>query len=157
MANSRYLTTAVEDEVRHSLSEQYQTSFHRRTMRLQTGGEHEFGAVSDNGRVVASIKTASPTGPGERDPAGKVVNCFAELYFLSLVRARRRLLVLTSAEFCQLFRTLAWGKVAAGIEIVHIPLTAGVQARVSAVQLAAGNEAQPVLDATELRGVGSDG
>jgi hypothetical protein len=154
MANS-YLTTAVEDEVRHSLSEKYQTSFHRRTMRLQAGGEHEFGAVSDNGRIVASIKTASPTGPGGRDPASKVVNCFAELYFLSLVRARRRLLVLTSVEFCELFLAVARGKVAAGIEIVHIPLSAGVQARVSAVQQASGNEAQPVLDAAELRGVGN--
>jgi hypothetical protein len=156
MANTRYLTTAVEDEVRHSLSERHQSSFHRRTMRLQTGGEHEFGAVSDNGRIIASIKTASPSGPGGRDPAAKVVNCFAELYFLSLVRARRRLLVLTSVEFCELFRTLAQGKVAAGIEIVHVPLSAGVQARVSAVQLAAGDEAQPVLDAAELRAVGSN-
>jgi hypothetical protein len=156
MSNTRYLSTAVEEEVRHRLSEQYQTSFHRRGMRLQTGGEHEFGAVSDNGRIIASIKTASPSDPGGRDPAGKIVNCFAELYFLSLVRARRRLLVLTSVEFCELFRTLAWGKVAAGIEIVHIPLSAGVQARVSAVQQAAGNEAQPVLDAAELRGAGSN-
>jgi hypothetical protein len=155
MANTRYLTTAVEDEVRHSLSERHQTSFHRRTMRLQAGGEHEFGAVSDNGRIVASIKTASPSGPGGRDP-GKVVNCFAELYFLSLVRARRRLLVLTSAEFCELFQAVARGKVATGIDIVHIPLSAGVQARVSAVQQAAGNEAQPVLDAAELRGMGSN-
>jgi len=153
MANTRYLTSAVEDGVRHRLSEHYQTSFHRRTLRLQTGGEHEFGAVSDNGRIVASIKTASAGG---RAPASKVVNCLAELYFLSLVRARRRLLVLTSPEFHQLFSTLARGKVAPGIEIVHIPLPIEVQARVSAVQQASGDEVQPVLDAAELRTVGGD-
>ena len=112
--------------------------------------------MSDNGRIVASIKTASASGAGGRDPSAKVVNCLAELYFLSLVRARRRLLVLTSPEFHKLFSSIAQGKVAAGIEIVHIPLTTEIQARVSAVQQAAGNEVQPVLDAAELRGFGAD-
>ncbi|HEV7649657.1 MAG TPA: hypothetical protein VGP26_16045 [Actinophytocola sp.] len=154
MANTRYLTSAIEDEVRHRLSELYQNSFHRRRLQLQTGGEHEFDAVSDNGRIVASIKTASTAGG--RHPSGRVVNCFAELYFLSLVRARRRLLVLTSPEFHELFRTVAQDKVAAGIEIVHFPLSVDVQARVSAVQRAAGEEIQPVLDAAELRSVGGD-
>lgn len=154
MANTRYLTSAVEDAVGHRLSELYQTSFHRRRLRLQTGGEHEFDAVSDNGRIVASIKTAS--GSGGRHPSGKVVNCFAELYFLSLVRARKRLLVLTSPEFHQLFAAVAVGKVASGVEIVHIPLSAETQARVSAVQAAAGGEVESVLDATELRLVGGE-
>src|ERR1700754_84987 len=94
MVNSRYLATAVEDEVRHSLSEMYQASFHRRPLQLQTGGQHEFDAVSDNGKIVASIKSAAADGGG-RHPSAKVVSCFAELYLLSLVRARRRLLVLT--------------------------------------------------------------
>jgi hypothetical protein len=155
VVNTRYLTSAVEDEVRHRLSEQYQTSFHRTKLRLQTGGEHEFDAVSDNSRIVASIKAAAAPGSGVRDPSGKVVNCFAELYFLSLVRARRRLLVLTSPRFHELFAALAQGKVAPGVEIVHIPLSAEVQARVAAVQKAAGDEVQPVLDPAELRAVGA--
>jgi hypothetical protein len=155
MVNSRYLTTAVEDEVRHSLSELYQTSFHRRPLQLQTGGQHEFDAVSDNGKIVASIKTAA-VAAGGRHPSGRVVDCFAELYFLSVLRARRRLLVLTSPEFHELFLTIARGKLAPGIEIVHIPLSAQTQARVSAVQKAASDEVTPVLDAAELRSVGLD-
>lgn len=156
MVNSRYLTTAVEDEVRHSLSELYQTSFHRRPLQLQTGGQHEFDAVSDSGKIVASIKSAAVAPAGGRHPSGGVVSCFAELYFLSLVRARRRLLVLTAPEFHELFLTIARGKVATGIVIVHVPLSAETQARVEAVQKAASDEVTPVLDAAELRSVGWD-
>ncbi|MGH3881575.1 MAG: hypothetical protein ACRDSK_31520 [Actinophytocola sp.] len=151
MANTRYLTTAVEDEVRNRLSETHQVAFHKRTLRLQTGGDHEFDAVSDNGRIVASVKTASGRTSGGGHPAGTVVNCIAELYFLTQVRARRRLLVLTSPEFHTIFMRAVQGKIAAGIEIVHIPLPAELQARLSAVQQVANDEVQPVLDPAELR------
>ncbi|HEY0452070.1 hypothetical protein [Actinophytocola sp.] len=150
MVNSRYLTNAVEDHVRDVLSAKYETVFTKEALRLQPGGYHEFDAVSDNRRIVASIKTAS----GGRHPTGNVLNCIAELYFLSLVRASKRILVLTSGEFQELFARTMDGKVAHGIEISYIPLPAEVASRVAAVQLATNEEIQPVLDAAELRAVG---
>lgn len=153
MVNTRRLTTAVEDHVRDVLSAEHQVVFRRQRVKLQPGGYHEFDAVSDNGRVVASVKTAA--GGRSRHPAGKVASCLAELYFLSLVRAHRKYLVLTSADFHRMFLTAMAGKIPNGVEIVHIPLPADVQSRVAAVQEAGTDETQPVLDPDELRAVGA--
>lgn len=150
MVNSRYLAHAVEDHVRDVLSDRYETVFTKQVLRLQPGGYHEFHAVSDNRRIVASIKTAS----GGRHPAGNVLNCVAELYFLSMVRASKRLLVLTSPEFRQLFVGAMADKIANGIEVVHVPLPAEIQSRVAAVQQSGSDETQPVLDPAELDVVG---
>jgi hypothetical protein len=154
MVNSRFLTTAVEDHVRDVLSVEFQIVFHRQRVKLQPGGYHEFDAVSDNGRVVASIKTAPGGGSGARHSSTKVTNCIAELYFLSLARANKKLLVLTSAEFHQMFLAAMAGKIPNGVQVVHIPLPAEIQDRVAAVQRASGDETQPVLDSDELRAVG---
>jgi len=154
MVNTRYLTTAVEDHVRDVLSAEHQVVFGKQRLRLQPGGYHEFDAVADNGRVVASIKTASVRTSGGGHPAGNIMNCIAELYFLSLVRAPKRLLILTSADFHELFVEAMKGKIPRGIDIVHLPLPADVQVRLAAVQRAANDEIQPVLDPTELRAVG---
>jgi hypothetical protein len=151
MVSTRQLTTAVADHVRDVLSAQYQTVFRRQRLRLQPGGYHEFDAVSENGRVVASVKTAAGGG---RHPAGAAANCLAELYFLSNAQARRRILVLTSPEFHELFRTAMAGKIPNNVEIIHIPLPPDVESRVAAVQRSGTDETQPVLDADELRVVG---
>jgi hypothetical protein len=153
MVIPRYLTMAVEDHVRDVLSVEHQIVFRRRAVRLQPGGYHEFDAVSDNGRIVASVKTASGQTVAGRPPAAKVTSCIAELYFLSLARAHKKLLVLTSADFLELFRTAMAGKVPHGVEIRHMALPDGVAARVAAVQGAGTDETQPVLDADELRAV----
>jgi hypothetical protein len=81
------------------------------------------------------------------------MNCIAELYFLSLVRAPTKLLILTSPEFHELFLRGMKDKIAPGIEVVPMPLPAEIQAKVAAVQRAASDEIQPVLDASELRAV----
>jgi hypothetical protein len=156
MVNLRNLATAVEDHVRDVLSARYQVVFRRERVRLQPGGYHEFDAVSGNGRVVASVKTAGTQGGG-RHPATKVASCVAELYFLSLARAHRRILVLTSAEFHGRFLQAMAGKIPNGVEIMYIPLPTDVQARVTAVQESGTDETQPVLDDDELRAVGAVG
>lgn len=153
MVTPRYLTMAVEDHVRDVLSAENQIVFRRRAVRLQPGGYHEFDAVSDNGRIVASVKTASGQSWGARHPSAKVTSCIAELYFLSLAKAHKKLLVLTSVEFHELFRNAMAGKVPHGVEIRHIPLPDEVAARVAAVQQSGTDETQPVLDADELRAV----
>ncbi len=154
MVNTRNVTTSVEDHVRDVLSVEHQIVFRRQRLKLQPGGYHEFDAVSDNGRIVASIKTAPGHGASGRHPAGKVANCIAELYFLSLTRAHKKFLVLTSADFHRLFVGVMKGKIPNGIEILHVALPAEIQSRVDAVQQAATDETQPVLDPDELRAVG---
>ncbi len=82
-------------------------------------------------------------------PSGKIKDSIAELYYLSLVQAPRRLLVLTSAEFHEILTRTLSEKIAPGIEVVHIPLPPDVAAEVVRVQQVASVEVTPVLDDQE--------
>src|SRR4051812_434502 len=103
MANTRYLTTMVEEHVRAALSVQYGVAFEKKVLPLVTGGHHEFDAVAVDGSIVGSIKSAGGKTSGGKHPGGKVNACIAELYFLTLVEAPTRQLILTTAEFYEIF------------------------------------------------------
>lgn len=83
-----------------------------------------------------------------------MVDCIAELYFLTLVQAPRRQLILTTEAFYDIFTRTLRGKVAAGIEVIHLPLPPEVQAEVTAVQQIASAEMFPPLDPEEQQAVG---
>lgn len=140
MANTRAVTTLVGDYVRRELEVRYSVPFHRRDLQLAPGGTHEFSAVSDDDRIVASVKYSSGLTSGGRSPAAKIQGGVAELYFLSLVNAHRKLLVLTTPEFHTLFIARMNDKIAAGIDVVLIPLPADFQEQVAAIQQVASAE-----------------
>jgi hypothetical protein len=149
MANTRYLTTIVEDCVRRTLGGRHGLVFEKRRLPLVTGGLHEFDAVAVDGSVVASIKTASGMTAGGKVPSGKIKDSIAELYFLSLVEAPVRLLILTTPAFHSILVRHLEGKVAPGIEILCEVLPPEVQAEVDYVQRTASAEVFPVLDGSE--------
>ena len=153
MANTRYLTTVVEQHVRVALAAQYGIPFSKRMLPLVSGGQHEFDAVAEDGSLVAAIKSASGRTAGGKNPSGKIKDCIAELYFLSLVDAPRRVLFLTTPSFHDVFLRAMRGKVAPGVEVEHLPLPPDVQAEVDAVQRTASAEVFPVLDFREQRPV----
>ena len=64
VADTRYLTKEVEDFVRAGLRQRHGIEFSKRKLRLTTEGEHEFDAVSADGKIVASIKAASARTSG---------------------------------------------------------------------------------------------
>lgn len=149
MANTSYLTTVVEEAVRAALAERHGVAFAKRRMPLLPGGLHEFDAVAENGSIIASIKAASGRTAGGKVPSGKIKDSIAELYYLSLVQAPRRLLVFTSAEFHEILTRTLRDKIAPGIEVVHIPLPPDVEAEMVRVQQVASVEVTPVLDDQE--------
>jgi hypothetical protein len=67
----------------------------------------------------------------------------AELYYLSLVKAPIRLLVLTTPEFFDIFTKKTAGAVADGIEIICIPLSETIQAEVVEIKRRASSEVSP--------------
>ena len=146
MAKTSYLTTVVEEAVRATLAQRHGVAFTKRRMPLLPGGLHEFDAVAEDGSIVASIKAASGRTAGGKVPSGKIKDSIAELYYLSLVQAPRRLLVLTSAEFHEILTRTLRDKIAQGIEVAHIPLPLDVEAEVVRVQRVASVEVTPVLD-----------
>ncbi len=99
--------------------------------------------MSVDATVVASIKSASGKTSGGNVPSGKINDCLAELYYLSLVGAPTRFLVLTTPEFFEIFAKKTQGAVAEGIEIICIRLPPEMQAKVDAVKYQASQEVSP--------------
>ena len=149
MANTSYLTKQVEDAVRLSLAEQHGMTFTKQRLELASGGEHEFDAVSADRTVIASIKSSSGLTSGGNHPTGKVMACIAEMYFLTLVDAPTRVLILTSEDMYEILLKTLRGRIAAGLTIAHIPLPAAIQSLASEVHGRASEEMSSALDPKE--------
>lgn len=145
MANTMVMKRKVEDFVRAALCEEYGQPFETRFLRLTTGGRHEFDAVSADGTIVASIKASSGLTSGGRIPAGKIKDSIAELYYLTLVDAPVRILVLTTPAFHTLFTRAVEGALPGEIELRLIPLPPDLQKEVDAVVEIASREVAPRL------------
>lgn len=140
MADTTFLKREVPEYVRSQLAVEFGISFQPRALRLVTGGEHAFSAVSDDGRVVASIKTLSGRTSSGKNPSGKINNAVAELHYLSQVTAARKLLVLTNAEFHTILSRKMEGRMPSGVALKLIPLPPAMARRVREVQGRASKE-----------------
>ncbi len=146
MANTAFLRYTVEPWVRERLAETYGQAFAPRVLRLKPGGAHEFDAVSADGSVVGGIKSNSGLTSGGNHPTAKVATCLNEVYYLTLVSAPTRLLVLTNPHFHAIFTKVTTGAIADGVEVVLVPLPAEMQHEVDQVTKRASREMGP--DAT---------
>jgi hypothetical protein len=106
--------------------------------------------VSADGTIVASVKSASGLTAGGRIPNGTIKDGLAELYFLSLVEATTRRLVLTTPAFFQIFTRKLTGAVAEGIDIVCLPLPPDIQRVVDDVVREASREVSPATATTAV-------
>lgn len=145
MANTTYLRREVESHVRAELAAKHGQPFSSQFLELRTGGRHEFDAVSDDEQIVAGIKAASGLTAGGRIPSGKINSSLAELYYLSLVEAPVRMLVLTNPEFHAIFVKKTSGAIAWGIAVICMPLPEAMQAEVDAVVRLASDEVSPAV------------
>ncbi len=71
MANTSYLRYTVEPWVREQLAERYGQPFAPMVLRLAPGGTHESDAVSDDRRIVVSIKANSGLTSGGNHPQAR--------------------------------------------------------------------------------------
>lgn len=140
MANTSYLRYIVEPWIRERLTERYGQSFTARQLPLVPGGRHEFDAVSADRRIVVSIKANSGLTSGRNYPTGKVATCLNEVYFLTLVAAEERLLILTNRAFHEVFTRATRGQIANGIEVELVELPADMQQKVDAITRRASEE-----------------
>jgi len=141
MANTTYMKNQVEDWVRNWLDQQYPGShFKKDTLKLTTGGNHEFDAVSQENSIIAGITGHSWKTKGGNLPSAKYDGLYRELYFLSLIRATKKLLVLTNEDMYRDFVNRSKGKVAQGIEISFCQLPVEMRQKVAQVQQKASEE-----------------
>jgi len=144
LPNTELLKHEVEDFVRAELSRRFGMRFEKRLVTL-TGvqpppREHEFDAVSEDGSIIAGIITSGPRTRGGRRNVGAVHHATGELYYLRLVAAKRRMLVATDAGFRELMLSVTEGRLAVGLELIHIPLSQGLDEAVRRVRLEASRE-----------------
>lgn len=149
MADTALMKTLVEPYVRTRLEQEYAQPFAQQFLDLPGGAKHEFDAVSADGTIVTSIKSNSGLTSGRRRPGGKILACYAELYYLAQIRAPMRLLVLTNPEFYDIFARDSRGKLAPGLEIKLVELPADIQEQIQGVTDAASAEIAQSADAVE--------
>lgn len=140
MANTSALRYRVEPWVREQLAQRFGQTFSSQVLELVPRGRHEFDAVSEDRSVVVSIKTNSGLTSGGNFPNGKVNAVTAELYYLSLVEAPTRILLLTNPEFHTILLGHLKGAIAAGVEIELMPLPPDLQGVVDKAIAAASAE-----------------
>jgi len=146
MAKTVELKTTVEDFIRLGLKKSYPGhSFKEKALPLGkkkdgTFAVHKFDAVSEDNSIVASIKSHSWLTSGGNLPSGKIGQIYQSLYYLSLVDAKIKLLILTNIKAYEGFLKLCDGKIAEDIEIRLFQLPPKLQLIVSKVQQTASEE-----------------
>lgn len=140
MANTHLMKTLVEPYVRDQLAAEYGQGFSSTFLPLPGGGRHEFDAVSEDGLIVASIKSHSGRTSGGKRPGAKIQACYAELYYLLQVGAPSRVLVMTNPEFFDIFERDSRGRLAPGLDLKLVPLPVDIQNAVDEVTRAASAE-----------------
>ena len=104
---------------------------------------------------VVSIKTSSGLTSGGNIPNGKINGCIADLYYLSLLDAPVRRLVLTNPEFYEILVRRMAGALPKGVAVNLVPLPSDLQAEVDRVigeasdEIDRGKAAQEVAAAIE--------
>jgi hypothetical protein len=100
MADTR-VQLEVEDWVRRNwMGPQYGTSFSRERLRLRSGGVFDFDAVSLDQSIVATISTSGSKTAGGKYAVGKMLKLRSDMLFLTMVNAKRRIMVLTERDMC---------------------------------------------------------
>ena len=102
MANTR-VQSEVEEWVRSNwMPEHLGIESSRRDMVLASGGKCSFDAVSVDGKVVAMISTSNAQTASGKRAVAKLIKIRADIYFLLLVNAVRRLVILTEFDMFEL-------------------------------------------------------
>ncbi len=100
------------------LSERLKQPFSRQKVKLSSGGAYTFPAVCEDEKTVATINTSQGSG---KNTAAKLNKVRADLYFLLLAPANRRLALFTDRA---MFRLVSLeqreGRVPKEIELLHV-------------------------------------
>jgi hypothetical protein len=114
----------AEDVARHWLERKFSLPFSKRSLQvgLKSDGKpalHSFDLVSEDGQIVAEVKSHQLTRSGNV-PSGKISDTYSACLMLEKAAARMKLLVLTDYEFYEMFRRYSDGKIHKEIEIIYL-------------------------------------
>src|SRR5205823_9503210 len=125
---------AVEDWVRRNwMREHFGMKFSRERLQLRSGGVFDFDAVSEDHSIVATISTSGAKTSGGKHGVGKILKLRSDMLFLTMVEAKRRVIVLTEHDmYDQCQKEAEGGRVPTEIEFVCAVLPEEVRARLVA-------------------------
>ena len=83
--------------INHWLPERYHVKFENKRLKMQGRGEFEFDAVCKDEAIVGNISTATATTYRGYIASGKKSKIRADCLMLSLVSAKKKLLILTES------------------------------------------------------------
>jgi len=100
IANGRHrIQLEVEDWVRRTwMPTHFGTKVSRERLQLRSGGVFDFDAVSEDSSIVATISTSGSKTAGGKHAVGKILKVRSDMLFLTLVEAKRRIIVLTEND-----------------------------------------------------------
>ena len=141
MADTR-VQLEVEDWVRRNwMAAQFGTKFSRERLPLRSGGVFDFDAVSEDHSIVATISTSGAKTSGGKYAVGKILKLRSDMLFLTMVEAKRRIIVLTERDMCsQCEKEAAGGRVPPEIEFACAVLPEEINTRLLAARLVASGE-----------------
>lgn len=147
MADTR-VQIEVEDWVRRNwMPHTFGTRFSRERVPLRSGGVFDFDAVSDDRSIVATISASSAKTSGGKHAVGKMLKLRSDMLFLTMVEAKRRIIVLTEQDMCdQCKKEAAGGRVPPEIEFVCATLPQELNLRLIAARIKASGELTRSID-----------
>ena len=118
--------------------------FNKRNLTLTSGGVYEFDAVSEDSNIVGSVYTGNLLTSGGNQGAGEKQKVLSDIYFLLLVDARRKLILLTDHKMTEYWtnQQIA-GRVPDEIEIVLVGLPSDLRSILDAAIEMASQEVRP--------------
>jgi len=141
MADTR-VQLEVEDWVRQSwMPKHFGVNFYRDRVKLRSGGMFDFDAVTTDKSIVATISTSGAKTSGGKLAVGKMMKIRSDMLFLTMVDAKRRIVVLTERDmYEQCLKEAQGGRVPQEIEFVFAPLLEDMNARLIAARQSCSTE-----------------
>lgn len=147
MADTR-VQLEVEDWVRRNwMAPHFGIKFFRERLPLRSGGVFDFDAVSEDRTIVATISTSGARTSKGKHGVGKMLKLRSDMLFLTMVEAKRRVIVLTERDMCdQCEKEVAGGRVPPEIEFVCAVIPDELRVKLIAARSKASGESLGEID-----------
>ena len=146
MADTR-VQLEVEDWVRRNwMLLKYGTKFSRERVKIRSGGVFDFDAVNDDCSIVATISTSGARTTSGKYAVGKILKLRSDMLFLTMVEAKRRMIVLTEKDmYDQCLKEAEGKRTPPEIEFVYAEIPEDLNERLVAARKRASEELSAIL------------
>ena len=145
MANTKAQVKAEQWIVTEYLPMQFNQQFEGKLIDLTWRGKFKFDAVSDDGKIIASISTSAAKTAKGKQGSGKFHKIHSDtLYLLHASSATKRLLIFTEKDMQEHFiREKGSGRFPPGVDLIYVELPDSLKNQVKIARLLASQEVTP--------------